>query len=74
MQAEEKLHHLAHHDPLIKLTNQSLFYVRLTSGLSAAQRHPNHLALQCLNISDFKASNAIHEYAGGDRRNRSPVG
>lgn len=67
MQAEEELRHLAHHDPLTKLTNRALFYDRLTSGLSAAQRHQNHLALLFLDINDFKAINDIHGHAAGDQ-------
>lgn len=67
MQAEEELRHLAHHDPLTKLTNRALFYDRLTSGLSTAQRHQSHLALLFLDINDFKAINDIHGHAAGDQ-------
>lgn len=67
MQAEEELRHLAHHDPLTKLTNRALFYDRLNSGLSAARRHQHHLALLFLDINDFKAINDIHGHAAGDQ-------
>lgn len=67
MQAEEELRHLAHHDPLTQLTNRSLFYDRLSSSLSSAQRHQHHLALLFLDINDFKAINDTYGHAMGDR-------
>ncbi|MWJ27000.1 diguanylate cyclase [Halomonas sp. ZH2S] len=66
MQAEAELRFLAHHDPLTKLTNRSLFYDRLDSGLSAARRHQNGLALLFLDLNDFKYINDIHGHAVGD--------
>ncbi|MGP9766148.1 diguanylate cyclase domain-containing protein [Halomonas sp. AOP13-D3-9] len=67
MQAEEELRFLAHHDPLTKLTNRALFYDRLASGLNAAHRHQNSLALLFLDINGFKAINDAHGHAVGDR-------
>ncbi|MBT2772248.1 sensor domain-containing diguanylate cyclase [Halomonas sp. ISL-60] len=67
MQAEEELRYLAHHDPLTKLTNRALFYDRLVSGISAAHRHQNILALLFLDINDFKGINDVHGHAAGDR-------
>ena len=67
MQAEEELRHLALHDPLTKLANRALFYDRLDSGLRAAHRHQNRLALLFLDINDFKSINDIHGHAMGDR-------
>ncbi|MGM0857800.1 MAG: diguanylate cyclase domain-containing protein [Pseudomonadota bacterium] len=67
MQAEEELRHLAHHDPLTKLANRALFYDRLASGLRAAHRHQNRLALLFLDINDFKGINDVHGHAMGDR-------
>src|SRR5690606_1123010 len=49
-QAEAELHFLAHHDPLTKLANRSLFYDRLDSALRAAHRHQNGLTLLFLDI------------------------
>nr|WP_279629880.1 GGDEF domain-containing protein [Halomonas andesensis] len=51
IQAEDALRFLAHHDPLTKLTNRTLFYDRLVLGLSAAHRHQNGLALLFLDSS-----------------------
>lgn len=67
MQAEEELRYLAHHDPLTKLTNRALFYDRLVSGLNAAHRYQNSLALLFLDINDFKGINDVHGHAVGDR-------
>lgn len=66
VQAEDELRFLAHHDPLTKLTNRSLFYDRLVSGLSTARRHQNSLAVLFLDVNDFKAINDIHGHALGD--------
>lgn len=67
VQTEEELRYLAHHDPLTKLTNRALFYDRLTSGLSAAHRHQNSLALLFLDINDFKSINDAYGHAVGDQ-------
>ncbi|AMD00451.1 MULTISPECIES: sensor domain-containing diguanylate cyclase [Halomonas] len=65
--AEEELRFLAHHDPLTGLTNRSLFNDRLDSGLRAAHRHQNSLALLFLDIDHFKDINDAHGHAVGDR-------
>ncbi|CAB1402558.1 diguanylate cyclase/phosphodiesterase (GGDEF & EAL domains) with PAS/PAC sensor(s) [Pseudomonas fluorescens] len=65
--AEEELRFLAHHDPLTKLTNRSLFNDRLISALRTAQRQGNELALLFLDINDFKSINDLHGHAAGDR-------
>lgn len=66
-QAEEELRFLAHHDPLTKLTNRSLFNDRLESALRAAHRNKSKLALLFLDIDDFKGINDAHGHAVGDR-------
>ncbi|MBR2513708.1 MAG: diguanylate cyclase [Halomonas sp.] len=66
VQAEEELRFRAHHDPLTKLTNRSLFYDRLTSGLSTARRHQSLLALLFLDVNDFKAINDTYGHDIGD--------
>lgn len=65
-QAEEELRFLAHHDPLTKLTNRSLFNDRLESALRGAHRHGSQLALLFLDINDFKGINDVHGHATGD--------
>ena len=66
-QAEEELRFLAHHDPLTKLTNRSLFNDRLDSALRNARRQNSTLALLFLDINDFKGINDVHGHAAGDR-------
>ncbi|MCG7576793.1 MULTISPECIES: GGDEF domain-containing protein [unclassified Halomonas] len=66
VQAEEELRFLAHHDPLTKLTNRSLFYDRLASALTTARRYQARLALLFLDVNDFKSINDVHGHAAGD--------
>ncbi|MEG1628217.1 sensor domain-containing diguanylate cyclase [Pseudomonas sp.] len=66
-QTEEELHFLAHHDPLTKLTNRSLFNDRLQAALRTANRHESTLALLFLDLNDFKGINDAHGHAMGDR-------
>lgn len=66
-QAEAEIRFLAHHDPLTKLTNRSLFTDRLDSALHAARRHQTGLALLFVDVDDFKNVNDVHGHAMGDR-------
>ncbi|MGJ7549968.1 diguanylate cyclase domain-containing protein [Pseudomonas alloputida] len=62
-QAEQQLRFLAHHDPLTRLCNRSLFNERLASAL----RHGRPFALLFLDINDFKGINDVHGHAIGDQ-------
>jgi len=66
-ETEDKLHFLAHHDPLTGLTNRSLFNDRLDSALGAARRHQSRVALLFLDLNEFKPINDTHGHAVGDR-------
>lgn len=66
-QAEQELRFLAHHDPLTKLTNRSLFNDRLATALRAARHQQRRLALLFLDVNDFKGINDVHGHAAGDR-------
>ncbi|MEE1925315.1 sensor domain-containing diguanylate cyclase [Pseudomonas sp. 148P] len=66
-QAEEELRFLAHHDPLTKLTNRSLFTDRLHTALHTAHRHHGKFALLFLDVNDFKGINDEHGHGMGDR-------
>ncbi|KNX78357.1 diguanylate cyclase [Pseudomonas sp. 250J] len=66
-QAEQELRFLAHHDPLTKLTNRSLFNDRLATALRAARHQQRQLALLFLDVNDFKGINDVHGHAAGDR-------
>ncbi|MFJ4064287.1 diguanylate cyclase domain-containing protein [Pseudomonas sp. NPDC089996] len=62
-QAEQALRFLAHHDPLTRLGNRSLFNERLASALHRAQP----FALLFVDINDFKGINDVHGHAVGDQ-------
>ncbi len=66
-EAEEELRFLAHHDPLTRLANRTLFNSRLDAALKAAQQHGDTLALLFVDIDDFKEINDTHGHSAGDR-------
>lgn len=63
---EERLAHLALHDPLTGLPNRSLFSDRLETALTQAQRQGSRVALALLDIDKFKAINDTLGHAAGD--------
>lgn len=64
--AEEKLVHLARHDPLTDLPNRVLLHERLWKDLRHGQRG-GMLALHCLDLDDFKKVNDTLGHPMGDR-------
>ncbi|MCJ2542675.1 EAL domain-containing protein [Thermostichus vulcanus] len=62
-EAEARLEHLAHYDPLTQLPNRSLFQRRLQEFLQ--QPHP--LAVLFLDLDDFKTINDSLGHSAGDR-------
>ncbi|MFH7319845.1 EAL domain-containing protein [Desulfurivibrio sp. D14AmB] len=65
--SEEKLQHLAHHDPLTGLPNRLLLEARLEHSLERARREKSKLAVLLLNIDRFRAINESLGYAAGDQ-------
>jgi diguanylate cyclase (GGDEF)-like protein/PAS domain S-box-containing protein len=63
---EEKVHHLAHYDPLTDLPNRALFSDRLQQALIAARRDKTHMALMYLDLDQFKPVNDTFGHAVGD--------
>jgi diguanylate cyclase (GGDEF)-like protein/PAS domain S-box-containing protein len=64
--AEERIRHLAHHDPLTGLPNRILFHDRLVQALTQAERSDAKVAVLCLDLDRFKAVNDLHGHAAGD--------
>ncbi len=63
---EERLDHLAHHDPLTGLPNRLLFSDRLSQSLAQAQRHNRTLAVMFLDLDRFKLINDTMGHNAGD--------
>ena len=64
--AEEKLHHLAHHDPLTGLPNRLLFDDRLEQAIELAHRQQQHCLLLFLDLDSFKVVNDTLGHSVGD--------
>lgn len=63
---EEKLKHLAEHDPLTGLINRPLFEDRIEQALLLSKRQKNTMAVCFLDIDDFKHINDQYGHATGD--------
>ena len=64
--AEGKIRHLAHYDPLTDLPNRTLFSDRLQQALVAAKRDKEHLALMFVDLDKFKPINDEFGHHVGD--------
>jgi diguanylate cyclase (GGDEF)-like protein len=67
LQSEARLEELAHFDPLTKLPNRVLFHKRLTEALSNSQRTGQMIAVQMLDLDDFKIVNDTLGHPVGDK-------
>lgn len=66
-QAEARIRHLAHHDPLTGLANRIRFREALDRGLDAYRRGGTPLVLHYLDLDSFKPVNDSLGHSGGDR-------
>ena len=64
--AEGKIRHLAHYDPLTDLPNRTLFSDRLQQALVAAKRDKARLALMFVDLDKFKPVNDVFGHHVGD--------
>jgi diguanylate cyclase (GGDEF)-like protein/PAS domain S-box-containing protein len=65
--AEERLHHMAHYDPLTKLPNRPMVLSRLEHGLAAAERLGLQVAVLFIDLDNFKTVNDSLGHEAGDQ-------
>lgn len=65
--SEEKLEHLANHDPLTGLPNRTLLYDRLDRAIRVAQRNSANITVLFLDLDRFKIINDTLGHAIGDQ-------
>jgi diguanylate cyclase (GGDEF)-like protein/PAS domain S-box-containing protein len=65
-QSEERLHHLAHHDPLTGLPNRLWLNVHLEQSIQQATRQQTKLALLFVDLDRFKHINDSLGHRAGD--------
>jgi diguanylate cyclase (GGDEF)-like protein/PAS domain S-box-containing protein len=65
-EAQQRLHHLAHHDPLTGLPNRLLFDDRLRLAIEQAMRNEQRCLLLFLDLDGFKVINDTLGHGAGD--------
>jgi diguanylate cyclase (GGDEF)-like protein/PAS domain S-box-containing protein len=65
--AQDKLAHLALHDPVTGLANRVLLMDRLTRALIRMSRHSGQIALLFIDLDHFKSVNDVYGHGTGDR-------
>jgi diguanylate cyclase (GGDEF)-like protein/PAS domain S-box-containing protein len=66
-QSRERITHLAYHDALTRLPNQSLFKDRLKQAIALSSRSDQMQAVLLLNVDRFKTINDSLGYTAGDQ-------
>ena len=67
LESEQRLHHLAHHDPLTGLANRLLLDDRIAQAITRATRHNCRTAVLLVDLDAFKAVNDRLGHAVGDQ-------
>ena len=65
-QAEQRIAHMAHSDPLTDLPNRAAFNERLSATLKLAKAERRSFAILCMDLDGFKEVNDIYGHAVGD--------
>jgi len=65
--AEERVRHLANHDPLTGLPNRRLLDDRIGQALGMAQRSGQHVGVMLIDLDRFKVINDTQGHEAGDR-------
>jgi diguanylate cyclase (GGDEF)-like protein len=65
--SENKLSHMAHHDPLTGLANRLLLHERLNNALLMARREGRQVAVLVIDLDGFKPVNDTYGHETGDR-------
>ncbi|WP_079435393.1 diguanylate cyclase [Zoogloea sp. LCSB751] len=66
-ESEERMRHMAQHDPLTHLPNRALFADRLQSALARARRERTQAGLMFVDLDRFKPVNDAYGHAIGDK-------
>jgi diguanylate cyclase (GGDEF)-like protein/PAS domain S-box-containing protein len=64
--AEERIAHMAHHDPLTDLPNRAAFVEHLSATLTRAEKAGGHFAVLCIDLDRFKEVNDVFGHSVGD--------
>ena len=64
--AEERIAHMAHHDPLTDLPNRTAFRESLQSALAHAKAARDSFAVLCIDLDRFKEINDVFGHGTGD--------
>lgn len=65
--SQERIWHMAHHDPLTNLPNRTLLKDRIQHAIAYAKRHSNLVAVLYMDLDGFKAVNDLHGHDMGDQ-------
>jgi diguanylate cyclase (GGDEF)-like protein len=63
---EQRILHLAHHDPLTDLPNRAAFNTRLAATIEEARANGEQFSLLCTDLDRFKEVNDLFGHAAGD--------